>query len=107
MTFHSHPGLRVLHIAHAHSSTVVRPLQSVSVQWQFEWEAVVYKSLFILSFNVKLQCASEDSMQNGCKCKYECQYFSCRAILQSFDLTSLRSSLLRETRASTRFDRTG
>ena len=38
--FHCHhPGLYILHVAHAHSSTVVRPLQSVSVRWLFEWEA--------------------------------------------------------------------
>lgn len=105
MTFPCHhPGLYLRHTAHASSFTVVRPLQSVSVQWQFEWESYLYKSVFILSLIFATNLTSEDSMQNEYNCSCKCIYFFLWSILHSYDLTSLRSSLHRETRASTRFD---
>lgn len=68
---------------------------------------ISYKSLFILSFNATLSCMSEHCMQNRLARQYERLYFLCGAFLQAFDLNLLCSSSLRETRASTRFDRTG
>lgn len=54
-------------------------------------KVICNKSLFILSASFPSQRQSEDIVENGRECAYECVYFVLGVFLHLFDLTSLRS----------------